>query len=55
MVDLMVNKMNKVGASEGNFRVVQQGFNPDVAFVSSGAFKLAGAISAMVLAVAAYF
>lgn len=55
IVDLLVNKMNKVGASEGNFRVVQSGFNPDVAFVSSGALKLAGAFSAMALAFITYF
>jgi hypothetical protein len=49
-----MNKMEKIGAAQGNFRVVTTGFNPDVAFVSSGAYKLVSVLSAAVLAMIAY-
>ena len=51
---MIMNKMDKVGASKGNFRVVSTGFNPDVAFISSGALKIAGAVSTAILATFSY-
>lgn len=54
-IDQFMLKMEKVGASQGNYRVVQTKFNPDVAFVSSGAIKMVvSAISAVMLGALAY-
>lgn len=54
-IDQFMNKMEKVGASQGNYRVVQNRFNPDVAFVSSGSIRMvASTLSAVALGALAY-
>lgn len=54
-IDQFMIKMEKVGAPDGNYRVAQTKFNPDVAFISGNSIKLAAsAISAAILGAFAY-